>query len=197
LKRIVSAYRHEYFQNLLRRPIEFFDDQENSTGALSARVASDPAQLQQLLGVNAASMLTCVFNVAGCIAVSFYFSWKLSVVVVFSSTPVMILAGFLRVYYERKFEKSTWMVFSESSKFAIESIGAFRTVSALTMEDFICKRYGNLLNEHVRKGFRGAALSTLIFAFSDSIALLCMAFALWYGGVLLSEYKLWPFSYCE
>ncbi|KAF2647760.1 ABC transporter-like protein [Lophiostoma macrostomum CBS 122681] len=193
--RIVSAYRHEYFQNLLRRPIEFFDDKDNSTGALSARVASDPAQLQQLLGVNAASMLTCVFNVAGCIAVSFYFSWKLSVVVVFSSTPIMIVAGFLRVYYERKFEKMTWLVFSESSKFAIESIGAFRTVSALTMEDFICKRYENLLNEHVSKAFRSAALSTLIFAFSDSIALLCMAFALWYGGDLLSEYKLWPFNY--
>ena len=33
------------------------------------------------MGVNAASIMTCVFNVAGCIAISFYFSWRLSVVV--------------------------------------------------------------------------------------------------------------------
>lgn len=142
-------------------------------------------------------MLTCVFNVAGCIAISFYFSWRLSVVVVLSSTPIMIAAGYLRVRYERKFEKKTWEVFTESSKFAIESIGAFRTVSALTMEDFICKRYEKLLEKHVHDAFYSALWTTLIFAFSDSVALLCMAFALWYGGNLLSDYELWPFNYCE
>ncbi|ORY18177.1 ABC transporter-like protein [Clohesyomyces aquaticus] len=192
---IVSAYRDEYFQNLLKRPIAFFDDKDNSSGALTARIASDPAQLQQLLGVNAASMLTCIFNVAGCIAISFYFSWRLSVVVVFSSTPVMILAGYLRVRYERKFQKATWLVFTESSKFAIESIGAFRTVSALTMEDSICDRYETLLQKHIDDAFWSSIWSTLIFSFSDSVALLCMAFALWYGGDLLSKYELWPFNY--
>ena len=141
-------------------------------------------------------MLTCVFNVAGCIAISFYFSWRLSVVIVFSSTPIMIAAGFLRVRYERKFEKRTWTVFTESSKFAIESIGAFRTVSALTMEEYICRRYEGLLRRHVEDSFWGGVWTTGIFSFSDSVALLCMAFALWYGGKLLSEYELWPFNYC-
>ena len=141
--------------------------------------------------------MTCVFNVAGCIAISFYFSWRLSVVVVFSTTPILLIAGFIRLRYERKFEKMTWQVFSESSKFAIESIGAFRTVSALTMEDNICNRYEQLLCRHVNDAFWSSIGSTAVFAFSDSVALLCMAFALWYGGNLLSEYKLWPFNYCE
>jgi len=140
-------------------------------------------------------MLTCVFNVVGCIAISFYFSWRLSVVVVFSSTPVMIAAGFLRVRYERKFEKKTWTVFTESSKFAIESVGAFRTVSALGMENFIAGRYEKLLKEHVENAWKSSIWTAGIFSFSDSVSLLCMAFALWYGGRLLSEYVLWPFDY--
>jgi len=175
----------------------YFDEKDNSTGALSARIANDPAQLQQLLGINAASMLTCIFNVAGCIAISFFFSWRLSVVVVFSTTPIMIAAGYLRVRYEREFEINTQMVFTESSKFATEAIGAFRTVSALTMEDYICKRYEALLRKHTKNGFWRSTVSTAIFAFSDSVPLLCMAFALWYGGGLLSNYQLWPFDYCE
>ncbi|PVI03056.1 ABC transporter-like protein [Periconia macrospinosa] len=195
LQRIIASYRHEYFQNILKRPIEFFDEKDNSTGALSARIANDPAQVQQVLGVNAASIMTCVFNVAGCVAISFYFSWRLSVVVVFSTTPVMLIAGFMRVRYERKLEKMTWLVFSESSKFAIECIGAFRTVSALTMEDNICNRYDQLLCKHVNDALWSSIGSTAVFAFSDSVSLLCMAFALWYGGNLLSEYKLWPFDY--
>ncbi|KAK7182630.1 ABC transporter [Paraphaeosphaeria sporulosa] len=193
--RIIASYRHQYFQNILKRPIEFFDEKDNSTGALSARIANDPAQVQQVLGVNAASIMTCVFNVVGCVAISFYFSWRLSVVVVFSTTPIMLIAGFMRVRYERKFEKMTWLVFSESSKFAIESIGAFRTVSALTMEDSICNRYDQLLCKHVNDAFWSSIGSTAVFAFSDSVSLLCTAFALWYGGNLLAEYKLWPFNY--
>jgi ATP-binding cassette, subfamily B (MDR/TAP), member 1 len=107
----------------------------------------------------------------------------------------MILAGFLRVRYERKFEKNTWTVFSESSKFAVESVGAFRTVSALTMENFICKKYETVLQEHIHNAFWKSIWSTFIFALSDSMPLLCMAFALWYGGKLLSEYQLWLFNY--
>ncbi|KAF2008796.1 ABC transporter-like protein [Aaosphaeria arxii CBS 175.79] len=192
---IVAQYRSEYFENILRKPIAFFDEEDNSTGVLSARVANDPSQLQQLLGVNAASMLTCVFNVIGCVTISFYFSWRLSVVVVCTTTPIMIIAGFMRVRLERQFEKKTWKVFSDSSQFAVESIGAFRTVSALVMESFICERYERLLAAHVESALRSAMWTTLVFAFSDSVALLCMAFSLWYGGNLLSQYELWPFDY--
>jgi len=32
----------------------FFDDEENSTGTLTSRVAGDPTQLEELLGMNMA-----------------------------------------------------------------------------------------------------------------------------------------------
>jgi ABC-type bacteriocin/lantibiotic exporter with double-glycine peptidase domain len=72
-----------------------------------------------------------------------------------------------------------WAVFAESSKFATESIGAFRTVSSLTLEPEICGRYETLLHNHTKEAFQKAKFSTLVFALSDSIALLCMAFVLW------------------
>lgn len=73
-------------------------------------------------------------------------------------------------------------VFAESSKFAAESIGAFRTVTSLTLEDMICRRYEALLADHVKKAFNKARFSTAVFSFSDSIGLLCMALTFWYGG---------------
>lgn len=78
-------------------------------------------------------------------------------------------------------------VFAESSKFAAESIGAFRTVTSLTLEEMICTRYDILLQGHVKKAFQKSKYSTLVFAASDSIALPCMALAFWYGGGLLGE----------
>lgn len=70
-------------------------------------------------------------------------------------------------------------VFAESSKFATECIGAFRTVSSLTLEEEICYRYEILLRNHTRRAFQKAKFATFVFAMSDSVALLCMAFVLW------------------
>jgi len=86
-------------------------------------------------------------------------------------------------------------VFAESSQFAAESIGAFRTVTSLTLEDMICHRYGVLLQDHVNKAFRKGRFSTLVFAASDSIPLLCMALAFWYGGRLLSTREYGPVNF--
>lgn len=78
-------------------------------------------------------------------------------------------------------------VFAESSKWAAEAIGAFRSVSSLTLEDEINKRYQELLNQHVVSAYRKARWSTIIFSLSDSLSLACNALIFWYGGHLLAR----------
>lgn len=158
-------------------------------------MASDPTQLQQLLGINMAIVLISMFNIFGSVAMSFYFGWKLTLLTVVTTMPIILAAGFFRLRYETQFEKMNNEVFAESSKFATESIGAFRTVSALTLESQICGRYEKLLRNYTKKAFQKARISTFIFAMSDSIALLCMAFVLWYGGQLLASHEYTPFNY--
>jgi ATP-binding cassette subfamily B (MDR/TAP) protein 1 len=142
-------------------------------------MASDPVQLQQLLGINMAIVLISIFNITGSIALSLYFGWKLTLITVVTAVPIILAAGFFRIRYETQFEKMNNEVFEESSKFATESIGAFRTVSSLVLEDSICGRYESLLREHSEDAFEKAKISTLVFAVSDSISLICMAFVLW------------------
>lgn len=157
----------------------FFDADNHSVGALTAQLATDPTQLQELLGTNMAFVMISILNVVGCLTLAFYFGWKLTVVTLCSSMPLIVAAAFFRIRYETQFAKMSNAVFAESAKFATESIGAFRTVSALTLEDTIINRYETLLQEHIKKAFWKASWTTLIYATADSIALLCMAFVLW------------------
>ena len=78
-------------------------------------------------------------------------------------------------------------VFEESSQFAAETIRAFRTVTALTLEDSILARYNALLQEHVSNAFKKAWKAAFVFALSDSIELPCMALGFWYGGQLMGS----------
>ena len=192
---VSTIYRQSYFESILNKPIPWFDDQERSSGTLAARLSTDPQQLQEVLGPNMALPLVAIFNITGCTIISFVFGWKLTRVTFFSALPVIIAASFLRIRYEIDFESFNAKVFSESSKFAAESIGAFRTVAALTLEDTIIKRYRNLLDNQVSKAVKKGSYSVLVFALSDSLELACMALAFWYGGQLLGsrEYNVLQF----
>jgi ATP-binding cassette, subfamily B (MDR/TAP), member 1 len=139
----------------------------------------DPTQLQQLLGINMAIVLIAIFNIIGSIILSLYFGWKLTLLAICTTMPIILFSGYLRIRYEVQFESMNQEVFAESSKFATEAIGAIRTVSSLTLEGMICRRYKNLLDDHSRLALKKAKWSCFVFALSDSIALLCMAFILW------------------
>ncbi|KAL1841122.1 hypothetical protein VTJ49DRAFT_7400 [Mycothermus thermophilus] len=184
---ITAEYRKEYFESILFQPTSYFDKDGNATGQLTARLSSDPQALKELLGINLMMMLVGVFSLIGALAISFAYGWKLALVALCVTVPLSLLAGFFRMRYEMQFNAMNEAVFQESSKFAAESIGAFRTVNALVMEDSICGRYQRLLDGHVSAAFRKARFTTLIFAFSDSIGFGCQALIFWYGGQLLKE----------
>ncbi|KAI1816680.1 ABC transporter-like protein [Poronia punctata] len=192
---ITSVYRLEYFHNMITKPISWFDDPSRSTGTLTGLVATDPTQLQQLLGTNIVFAIISILSVIGCLTISFYFGWKLTLVAFSSAMPLSIAAGFFRIRVEKHFEKMNREVFSESARFATESVGAIRTVTALTLEDRICERYELLLRDHVGKAFGRARFSTVVFAAADSLPLLAMAFVLWYGGTLLITGEYATFNY--
>lgn len=176
-------------------PIPFFDRQENSSGSLMSLLSGDPKQLQELLGFNSVFPMISICSVIGCIIISLYFGWKLSLVAIFAVMPIIIGGSFLRVRYDFKFEAMNTKVFSGSSQFATEAIGAFRTVSSLTMEDSIIERYRVLLQDQVRKSTKKASYAMLVYAFTDSVELLGMALTFWYGGQLLASREYQPIQF--
>jgi len=193
--RIAAAYRQEYFESILFQKTAYFDMDDNATGQLTARLSSDPTALKELLGINLMMMLIGVFGLIGALAISFAYGWKLALVALCVTVPMGILAGFYRVRYELQFNAMNEAVFKESSKFGAEAIGAFRTVSALVMEDSICDRYSRLLQNHVVSAHKKARFTTIIFAYADSVSLACQALVFWYGGRLIvsGEYDIISF----
>ena len=144
-----------------------------------SRLATDPKQIQELVGLNGAFPMISTFSMLGCILIAFIFGWKLSLVAVFAALPCTFLAAFMRIKYELHFEAMNAEVYSDSSQFAAEAIEAFRTISALTMEDSVLDRYLRLLKQQQKKAFRKAWYATLVFAFSDSVEICAMALTFW------------------
>jgi ABC-type multidrug transport system fused ATPase/permease subunit len=126
-----------------------------------------------------ALQLVAIFGIIGSIIISFCFGWKLSLVGILTIMPISMLAGYYRVHLERYFEQLNAEIFAETAQFGSEAIGAFRTVTALTMEDTIISRFDDLLTSHIQKALKRARLSTVIFAFSESADMFCQPLFFW------------------
>ncbi|KAI0150276.1 ABC transporter-like protein [Xylariaceae sp. FL1272] len=192
---IFSSYRIEYFNNIIAKSVAWFDGDGREIGTLTGMVATDPTQLQQLLGTNLTFAIISVLSVLGCLVISFYYGWKLALVALSSAMPLALGAGFYRMRVEKRFDVLNLQVFAESAKFATETVGAIRTVTALTLEEDLSKRYEKSLRNHVKDAFRRARFTTLVFSASDSLPLLAMALVLWYGGTLLISGEYMTFNY--
>jgi ATP-binding cassette subfamily B (MDR/TAP) protein 1 len=176
---VSSFYRQECFENMVRKRIPYFDREENSPGALAARLSTDSSHLQQLLGTEMGMSLVGVLSIVGSIIISFVFGWKLSLVGIGIVMPIILAAGYFRVSLESSNEKLNAVVFAETSQFGSEAIAGFRTVTALTMEGSIEQRFKDLLQMHSQRALQKAKYSTIVFAFSDSADLLCQALVFW------------------
>lgn len=195
---VSAVYKTQYFTDMLYQRISFFDKDVNSHGTLSARVASDAKSLEEVFGLNLGLALFGIFNVVGCIIISLIFSWKLGLVSLCVTMPIMLSSGFWKYKHEVQFDAMNSSVFAESSQFATEAIGAIRTVSALTMENTITERYAKLLADHVQAAHTKALWTSGLYGFVDSAGLGCQALIFWYGGRLLAsgEYGFEAFFVC-
>ncbi|KAL7621068.1 hypothetical protein AAE478_008380 [Parahypoxylon ruwenzoriense] len=195
---VSAVYKMQYLTDILYQKISFFDQDSNSHGSLTSQVSGDVKQLEELLGMNLTFFLSGLFQVAGCAIIALIFGWKLGLVATFVTMPIMLFSGYWKFRHEIKFDQMNSAVFAESSQFATEAIGAFRTVSSLTMEATISNRYQQLLGGHVQAAYRKAQWTSLLFGFSDSVSLGCQALVFWYGGRLLAsgEYTMEAFFVC-
>jgi ATP-binding cassette subfamily B (MDR/TAP) protein 1 len=184
---VARTYRQEYLTNMMSKRIAYFDDVNHSPGSLTSRLSSDTTQLQQLMSTEMSLGLIAIVQLVGSVIIAFCYGWKLSLVGLFSALPLILAAGYMRMRIELEFETSNAKIFENSSQFAAEAVGAFRTVLSLIMEDMIGDRYDTLLKGHVKEAFSSAKYGTIVFAASDSIELACMALAFWYGGTLLAN----------
>jgi ATP-binding cassette, subfamily B (MDR/TAP), member 1 len=182
---ITRFYRSEYFGAMLRQDIAFYDLEGNSSGALTARLSTDPQRLQDLVSSNIGLILIVIVNLLGSCTLALAVGWKLALVAIFGCLPPLFFAGFMRMRLEMKSQDKNAAMYQESARFASEAVAAIRTVSSLTLESKVLDNYAKRLDHSVKKAYKHIAVTMCLFGLSESLDLVAMGLAFWYGGKLL------------
>ncbi|KAM0541190.1 hypothetical protein ACHAPJ_013354 [Fusarium lateritium] len=194
-QRMTHFYRREMLESILSQDVQFFDRAENTTGALTSRLSSQPTQLQELMGFNLSLIFIVIIQIVATSILGIATGWKLGLVVVFGGLPPLLFAGYLRIRLEFMLNEETGKRFANSSALAGEAVSAIRTVSSLALERQVLERYRHRINGIVQTSIPSILHSMFWFALSQSVELLVLALGFWYGCRLLSfnEYTMRQF----
>ncbi|CBY32035.1 unnamed protein product [Oikopleura dioica] len=172
---LTTRLRKKSFAKLLRLDMSYFDDNLNSTGNLTARLASDAGKVQ---GATGRKIGEGVMNIGafGCgLTIAFYYSWQLALIV-FAFMPFMIVANALMMQVmtdnhggeeQKKIENA--------SKVATECTANIRTVAGLGREKHFAKLYDKNMEE-ISKG-KSKGIIAYGFLYGSTLAIMYFMYA--------------------
>jgi ATP-binding cassette, subfamily B (MDR/TAP), member 1 len=188
-ERLIFRARAQTIRSLLRQDVEFFDQPENSSGALVSMLSTEVASLAGISGATLGSILAAVTTVVCALAISCGISWKLGLVCA-TAMPVLLCCGFLRFWVLAQFNIRAQKVYTDSASFACEATAAIRTIASLTREDEVLDMYHSMLVKQASQSLRSILSSSLLYAASQAGMFLASALGFWYGGHLIANHEL-------
>ena len=93
---LTSRLRSLSFKAMLRQEIGWFDEERNSTGALTTRLADDAAKVQGAAGIRLSTLLEMFMGMFTSIIIAFVYSWVLTLLIL-GVAPLLLIAGALEV----------------------------------------------------------------------------------------------------
>jgi ATP-binding cassette subfamily B (MDR/TAP) protein 1 len=186
---IVSEYlvfrvRDVSLQTILRQDMEWFLQPGRSTSSLVSVISMDSGHISGLSGVIIGTIVSALVSVVGGAILAHVVAWKIAIVL-FATSPVILLSGFFRLRVVGIVEESNSKAYTEAASLATEACGAIRTIAALGTEKVTLDRFRQAIQKNQKRTSRDTALGNMILAFALSITYFVYSLAYWWGSKLV------------
>ncbi|KAG9306772.1 hypothetical protein G9A89_005672 [Geosiphon pyriformis] len=190
-ERLTKRVRALTFEAIIRQEIAFFDEEKNSTGALTSKLATDASKVEGLTGGIMGSIISLFSNTVTGLVIAFVIGWKLAAVVL-ASSPAIVASGLLQMKALAGYGASTRKAYEQSGGIVQQSVSNMRTISALTREGTFKRMYEESLEKPHKMTLKGSIYSSIGFGLSQGLLFFVWTLAFWYGSRLLGnqEYTL-------
>ncbi|XP_073533918.1 ATP-binding cassette sub-family B member 5-like isoform X3 [Phyllobates terribilis] len=186
---LTMRLRHLAFKAMLRQEISWFDDKKNTTGALTTRLSTEAAQIQNATGSRLGLLSQSFATMGLSIILAFIYSWEMTLLVL-AMTPVLVVTGLLEIQAVTGFANRDKKDLQEAGKIATEVVDNIRTVVSLTRETTFENHYTESLQNPYRNTQRKAQIYGICFAFSQSFIYFAYAASYRFGAYLINVGRL-------
>ncbi len=183
-ERVVTRLRQDLFASLMNQEVGFFDSRK--TGELTNRLASDTTVIQSTVSAYISMALRSGAQALGGVALLFYTSPKLALLMLAIVPPVAVGA----VVYGRRVRgiaKQVQDALAASNEVAEESLSGIRTVRSFAAEKSEVARYRQTVENAFALTRKRIGQSAAFMGGASFAGYAAAAVVLWYGGRLVLD----------
>uniref|UniRef100_A0A3P9JV34 ATP-binding cassette, sub-family B (MDR/TAP), member 11a n=1 Tax=Oryzias latipes TaxID=8090 RepID=A0A3P9JV34_ORYLA len=169
---------------MLKQEIGWFDDPENSPGALTTRLATDASMVQGATGSQIGMIINSLTSIGASFIIAFYFSWKLTLVIL-GFLPLIGLSGVFQAKMLTGFAKEDKKAMEAAGRVSSEALGNIRTVAGLTKERSFVESFEEKLELPYKSAKKRANIYGLCFGLTQCVIFMAYAASFRFGGYLV------------
>uniref|UniRef100_A0A1D1Y062 ABC transporter B family member 11 n=1 Tax=Anthurium amnicola TaxID=1678845 RepID=A0A1D1Y062_9ARAE len=186
--KLIRRVRSMTFSKVLHMDIGWFDEPQNSSGIIGARLSGDAAAVRSLVGDTCALVVENIATLVSGVVIAFTSCWQLALIML-ALVPLIGLNGWIQLKFMKGFSTNAKMMFEEATQIADDAVGGIRTVASFSAEDKVIEMYKRKCEDPVKMGIRQGFISGICFGFSFLVVFCAYALSFYSGARLIEDGK--------
>ncbi|XP_019094989.1 PREDICTED: ABC transporter B family member 11-like isoform X2 [Camelina sativa] len=183
--KLIRRIRSMCFERAVHMEVGWFDEPQNSSGTMGARLSADAALIRALVGDALSLAVQNAASAASGLIIAFTACWELALIILVM-LPLIGINGYVQVKFMKGFSADAKSKYEEASQVANDAVGSIRTVASFCAEEKVMKMYKKQCEGPIKDGIKQGFISGLGFGFSFFI-LFCVYATSFYAGARLVE----------
>ncbi|KAG5535023.1 hypothetical protein RHGRI_022958 [Rhododendron griersonianum] len=183
---LTKRIRERMLSKILTFEVGWFDQAENSSGAICSRLAKDANVVRSLVGDRMALLIQTFSAVTIACTMGLIIAWRLALVMI-AVQPLVVVCFYLKRVLLKNMSKKALKAQEESSKLAAEGVSNLRTVTAFSSQARVLQMLEKAQEGPRRESIRQSWFAGIGLGTSQSLMACTWALDFWYGGKLISE----------
>nr|GMC73508.1 ABC transporter B family member 19 [Ipomoea batatas] len=183
---LTTRVRRMMLAAILRNEVGWFDEEENNSSLLAARLATDAADVKSAIAERISVILQNMTSLLTSFIVAFIVEWRVSLLIL-GTFPLLVLANFAQQLSLKGFAGDTAKAHAKTSMIAGEGVSNIRTVAAFNAQEKILSLFAQELRVPQKQSLRRSLLSGFLFGLSQLALYSSEALILWYGVHLVTK----------
>ncbi|KAL0375037.1 UNVERIFIED_CONTAM: ABC transporter B family member 1 [Sesamum radiatum] len=183
---LTKRVREKMFAAVLKNEMAWFDQEENESSRVSARLALDANNVRSAIGDRiSVIMQNSALMLVACTA-GFVLQWRLALVLI-AVFPVVVAATVLQKMFMNGFSGDLEAAHAKATQLAGESVANIRTVAAFNSEAKIVGLFTSSLQTPLRRCFWKGQIAGSGYGIAQFLLYASYALGLWYASWLVKH----------
>ncbi|KAG0581512.1 hypothetical protein KC19_4G257500 [Ceratodon purpureus] len=180
---LTKRVREQMLESILKFEVGWFDKDENSSGSVCSRLASDANMVRSLIGDRISLLTGSLSMVFISWVLCFIISWRFGVLIIFLH-PLVIFCYYIKKALLMRFAKETAIAQAEASQVASEGVAQHRTITAFSAQEKVQVLFESKLEGPRRQMLHRSQVAGVTLGVANFVSFASMALVYWYGGLL-------------